>query len=143
MTRKKAIKVLKDLWKYEQSNYSKRYVYIRGALDMAIKALEQTRWVPVSERLPKGHCGILYCDINGNLPCISLGWFTSGEDVIDTHELDKLLKWSGLPDSMTFLANPASVTDEQRRALERIIHHNRIIAWMPLPKQYKAESEEG
>jgi len=34
------------------------------ALEMAIKALEQTRWIPISERLPKGKQPIL----------ISLSW---------------------------------------------------------------------
>ena len=40
------------------------------ALDMAIKALEQTRWIPVSERLPESdeECHtFLVTDINGNV----------------------------------------------------------------------------
>ncbi len=39
VTKEKAIEVLKDLWRYEKSNYSDEWV--RKALDMAIEALEQ------------------------------------------------------------------------------------------------------
>ena len=35
------------------------------ALDMAIKALEQTRWIPVSERLPKEKGNYLVCYNDG------------------------------------------------------------------------------
>ena len=38
MTKEEAIEVLKDLWRYEKSNYSEKQ--IRKALDMAIEALE-------------------------------------------------------------------------------------------------------
>ena len=31
------------------------------ALDMAIKALEQTTWIPVSERLPKEYADVICC----------------------------------------------------------------------------------
>lgn len=33
------------------------------AFDMAIEALEQTRWIPVSERLPKEHKEVIVTDI--------------------------------------------------------------------------------
>ena len=32
------------------------------ALDMAIKALEQTRWIPCTERLPEDYGDVLVCD---------------------------------------------------------------------------------
>jgi hypothetical protein len=50
MTRGKAIEVLKDLWRYEHSDFSEKD--IREALDVAIKAVEQEpktgRWVKIS-----------------------------------------------------------------------------------------------
>lgn len=68
------------------------------------KALEQEpRWIPVSERLPKGYC--LFCDIDG--------------DVFYGHIYDK--KWW------------AEGQDDRIK---------NVIAWMPTPEPYKAESEE-
>ena len=47
MTNEEAIKAIK-------ANYpSGGYEDLRKALDMAIKALEDSRWIPVTERLPE------------------------------------------------------------------------------------------
>jgi len=132
---------MNEILESELKKMTKEECYMRGYADGKKDSKEQTRWIPVSERLPELPC--VYCDINGNLPTIPIGlYITSDKEVIDASRLDKLLKLSGLPDSMTFLAAPASVTDEQRHALKRIVHHNRITAWMPLPRPYKAESED-
>ena len=132
-----------DLFRVEKNeckNCAKEHRQLAGWLKELKQLREQTRWIPVSERLPEWPCAV--CDINENLPTIPTGLFTTPDkEVIDASRLDKLLKLSGLPDSMTFLAAPASVTDEQRHALKRIVHHNRITAWMPLPRPFKAESE--
>lgn len=67
------------------------------ALEMAIKALEQTRWIPVSERLP---------DKNGEyLVTLKQGFATFGI-------------WVGVAENW-----------------------ENVIAWLPLPEQYKAEKE--
>lgn len=132
---------MSEILESELKKMTKEECYMRGYADGKKDSKEQTRWIPVSERLPEWPCAC--CDINGNLPTIPTGLFTTPDkEVIDASRLDKLLELSGLPDSMTFLAAPASVTDEQRHALKRIVHHNRITAWMPLPRPYKAESEE-
>ena len=82
MTNKEAIEILKELWRYATTN---KYE-IREALDLAIEALEQksyksearrwkrryldlkqrvfkleeqTRWIPVSERLPEDNIHVL------------------------------------------------------------------------------------
>ena len=84
MTIEKAIKMLE---------------YIR-----AIKALEQTRWIPVSERLPK-EMGTYMTTIDyGEHGLVTGQRYYHGEG----------LRWN----------------DEC------------VIAWMPLPTPYKAESEE-
>lgn len=49
MTREQAIKWLK----YMLKNFDLPQEQYQTALDMAIKALEQTKWIPVSEWLPK------------------------------------------------------------------------------------------
>lgn len=52
MTREEAVARIKDhieIHRYHERNAVK----IFEALDMAIQALEQTRWIPVSERLPE------------------------------------------------------------------------------------------
>ena len=43
---------------YPPENYS----VLREALDMAIEALERTRWIPVSEQLPKKNQPVLITD---------------------------------------------------------------------------------
>ena len=75
----------------------------------AIKALEQTRWIPVSEGFPK-HKDILVMD--------------EGEDVfVAWYESEGLHEgWHS--------------TDN------KFDYYTPIIAWMPLPQSYKAESEE-
>ena len=59
----------------------------------AADVVEQTGWIPVSERLPEWPCAV--CDINENLPTIPTGLFTTPDkEVIDASRLDKLLKSS-------------------------------------------------
>ena len=50
-----------------------RAIYISEALDMAIKALEQTRWIPVSEKLPEERYAVLvWCPERKNTYCAYL-----------------------------------------------------------------------
>ncbi len=81
------------------------------ALDMAIKALEQTRWIPVSERLPEEYDRVL-CATNAEEIFIAnyLGKMNDGVDCFDD---DDGMMWEG-----------------------------DVVAWMPLPEPYKAESED-
>ena len=72
-------------------------------LEMSIKALEQTRWIPVSERLPDKYTYTLWCASSG---CVRSDYF-NGEFWEDAKK-----------------------------------YYYEVIAWMPLPEPYKAESEE-
>ena len=91
----------------EQGVYSFRDGDYLEALDMAIKALEQTRWIPVSERLPE-----------------------ENEFVIVTIET-------------------ATISKGKKRSVTKCMYSENsifwkeyVVAWMPLPEPYKAESEE-
>ena len=78
----------------------------RDALDMAIKALEQTKWIPTSEKLPEDYIHVL-CQF-------TLGGM--GECYL-AHGVFHVV--GGL-----------------------VMTCNEVIAWMPLPQPYKAESED-
>lgn len=51
MTNQQAIEILNN--ELDDNIWAKPEFELREAINTAIKALEQTRWVPVSERLPK------------------------------------------------------------------------------------------
>ena len=108
MTNEEAIKRLAKIKAIYQGMDNKSDV---KALDMAIKALEQTRWIPVSERLPKKYKIVIVSTEDGVYPEARYseedGWewaYESGADYWE--EIDG------------------------------------VIAWIPLPEPYKAESEE-
>ena len=89
------------------------------AFDMAIQALEQTRWIPVSEKLPE-----------------SCGMYIVTRKIYDC------------PDTAPIIMSDESWFDGQNtwHNDNRINHERRylsdVIAWMPLPQPYKGESEE-
>ena len=100
------------------------------ALDMAIRALknEQTRWIPVREKLPEvmdgtnGECSddVLICVADDEQITISTGFY------------------GYYPKSKSY-QGWWSVWSYGCHQLDR---KYKVIAWMPLPEPYKAESEE-
>lgn len=85
MTTEKAIEFGKIFLKtIENEKGSATYEFV----EMAIKSLEQTKWIPVSERLPEEERDVLICNRNGDIE-LSRGsysteienafiWYTSG-----------------------------------------------------------------
>ena len=70
----------------------------KEALDMAIKALEQTRWIPVSERLPEGFCkALVSCEDALGLPIVpKVALYDGYEHSWDCAE--KVIAWMPLPE---------------------------------------------
>jgi hypothetical protein len=95
-------------------------------LDIAIKALEQTRWIPVSERLPEdGRYLVTIGDAIGR-PMVAIRCFNKDLSMVDDYEFtDK----KGISGWTEYDSEYGWYIDEQ------------VIAWMPLPESYKAESE--
>lgn len=70
------------------------------ALTMAIKALEQTRWIPVNEKIPIIETDVLLTSWNGKAEYVgwidAFGkWHADEEEVIDGYEP---LAWMPLPE---------------------------------------------
>lgn len=95
------------------------------ALEMAIKALEQTRWIPVSERLPEIKQHVL-------LSCY--GRVIYGRMISEDGN-------SGYP----VFEICDSVGEKRPIVLETTVHSewttSRIKAWMPLPEPYREDDK--
>ena len=128
MTREEAINYFKKSYASGDTNDERQHNEAIDIAIKAIKALEQTRWIPVSERLPEvmdgtnGECSddVLICVADDELITISTGFYgyypNSSSDqgwwsmwAYGCHQLDSKYK---------------------------------VVAWMPLPQPYKAESED-
>ena len=110
-----------EMWKYEQiTGESAEHVPIikLGAFldgyEMGVKALEQTRWIPVRERLPEdGEYVLLYYERDA--------WIDN--DCIRKKDIDKGWQIEG----RWHVYGASGVVG---------------IAWMPLPERCKVESED-
>ncbi len=78
------------------------------SIDMAIKALEQTRWIPVSERLPEDNTLVLVTvKVRNRKPKVRSGYY-----YMDGHfHIDNGDSWES--------------------------RDKELLAWMPLPKPYE------
>lgn len=127
MTKEEAAKVLK----LERTSWSanpnlKVAQCLCDAYDMAIKALEQTRWIPVSERLPEKDGEYL----------VTVSFHFCGEIVFKCSFATDLHK----VDEYNFQEHKCGFygIDSEWGSYEI----NDVIAWMPSPEPYKEESEE-
>lgn len=86
------------------------------ALNLAIKALEQTEWIPVSERLPE-----------------------KGKEVLATYIFDSKVRYVSIAERYGDEPNVDWASNDDEYKLD--VKKHKVIAWQPLPKPY-AESEE-
>ena len=143
MTRDEAINAIKC--NYPPEHYS----MLREALDMGIEALEQTRWIPVTERLPENEkeveitytskhwktgeplyftCRAFYTDGTMNTEDSSYAW----NEIYNweyNENLDAYIIPEGWWEVVSF-AEEFSCIDQP------------VVAWMPLPEPYKAGEQE-
>jgi len=102
--------------------------------DEIIKALEQTRWIPVSERLPK------------ELEPVNITWVNHNPESYYADIKDKPFTATGVYFNGQWYWWSTLCTDilaEYSHNYDDIIDDDiEITAWMPLPEPYKAESEE-
>lgn len=95
---------------------------------MAIQALEQTRWIPVSERLPEDGTYL-----------VTLERFYGGEPIINIRSFAKDLN---KVDKFDFPKHKCGWYDYDSEY--GYWEDTEVIAWMPLPKPYEPqESEDG
>ena len=111
MTTEKAIEILSDV-----GDINRCCAEDAVALGMAIKALEQTRWIPVSERLPEdGDTYLVTIEYNGEVIGVDVASYSPVDGYIDKH-WETFNDWKEDDDSC---------------------YH--VTAWMPLPEGYNAE----
>ena len=91
----------------------------------AIKLLEQTRWIPVSEKLPEsdGDYFLFGKMVEDDTENIFIGMYDACAE--------KFGYWEDYYDR-----NTLGFLDSE------LIEYNKVIAWMPLPQPYKVESED-
>ena len=122
MTLDEAIKYLEKMVEIEETYEVSKVVEEHSQLAEWLKELkqlrEQTRWIPVSERMPK----------NSGVYIISRWFFDGLESAIltDACYFDGTSTWH----------------DDNRINHGREYVDKKIVAWMLLPEPYKAESED-
>ena len=119
MTENEAIEALTELRGYGSNKFASIGFGRKEALGMAIKALEQTRWIPCAERLPEdGDTYLVTIEYNGEVIGVDAASYSPVDGYIDKH-WETFNDWKEDDDSC---------------------YH--VTAWMPLPEPYKAESED-
>ena len=134
MTNEEVITILKREFSECKDTIS---VYARKrkmAFDMAIKALEQTSWIPVSERLPE------------DLEPVNITWVNHEPEPYYHDIKNKNFVATGIHYRGQWYWYSTTCADYLgeygSNDIDKVDDAVEIVAWMPLPKPYKAESED-
>ena len=140
MTIEEAIENLKGcVCGYEVDNYGKPNGNVTADLtqetiEMAIKALEQTSWIPVSERLPE------------DLEPVNITWVNHEPEPYYHDIKNKNFVATGIHYRGQWYWYSTTCADYLgeygSNDIDKVDDAVEIVAWMPLPKPYKAESED-
>lgn len=99
MTNEEAIKIFKSELDWAEQN---RYPYISEnkvkAIKLAIKALEQPRWIPVSERLPEDRQRCIVTVQGDSKTFIDIVTYYAEEHSFLYYEECNVLAWMPLPE---------------------------------------------
>jgi hypothetical protein len=117
----------------------------RDALDMAIKVLEQTRWIPVGERLPMCEQEVLICaerrSINGKIKTIITtaiyedGTMLENKSKWDWTDID----WERWDEEEDCGVIPEGWWEYHHYYSEEVYNNlvdDFVVKWMPLPEAY-------
>lgn len=88
---------------------------MKKALDMAIKALEQSRWILPVERLPEDEAGTYWVCTDSGYQC--------------------QCRWTNANPICTYM------TTDWHWSIFDVPQYSKVIAWRELPEPYRAESE--
>ena len=127
MTNEEAIEILKGAIKKPNTKDG----YLGQALDMAIKALEQTTWIPVSERLPE------------DLEAVNITWVNHEPEPYYHDIKDKNFVATGIHYRGQWYWYSTTCADYLgeygSNDIDKVDDAIEIVAWMPLPEPYKGE----
>lgn len=94
-TLKEAIKRLKEVIKEVRSTIQP-FLYDNEAKDYILKALEQPKWIPVSEHLPKADGMYLVTTTGTYNDVVDIAYYYKD---IGFHKASKVLAWMQLPEA--------------------------------------------
>ena len=145
MTREEAIKWL--------STFQGRYGLneLEEAIDMAIKALEEQRWIPCSERLPECEQEVLICTEKKLMgrdayidPIITPAMYEDGTmRENDSSWRWEDIDWAGWDDEEDCGIIPEGWWENRHFNQDEVYNNpvdQEVIAWMPLPEPARLEN---
>ena len=123
MTREEAIKILADLI---DNPFLHTWEKQNKALHMAIEALHQTKWIPISEGLPEEHEWIGTKQFGTTISDkVHITFDVNGKRFVKTLSLQN-----------------GELSDYEKRSMDVFYKGWKMLAWMPLPEPYRKDGEE-
>lgn len=123
MTREEAIKILADLI---DNPFLHTWEKQNKALHMAIEALHQTKWIPISEGLPEEHEWIGTKQFGTTISDkVHITFDVNGKRFVKTLSLQN-----------------GELSDYEKRSMDVFYKGWKMLAWMPLPEPYREDGED-